>query len=421
MTGARTVIQRTAAAAAAQARRLVPTRIRRLFAGFWAVPLSLAALGLYASIALASLPTERIAFLLGDFDWNDDREGLRQTLGVVATSIMSVVSIVLSLTFVALSLVSQQLSPRMVDFVLRERLVQGMIGLALATFLFATSSLTLGDAQDARRLGIATWTAIGLATLTVIVVVVFVHRMSAVMRPDEMIARRGEALRLALSAETAAPEGSRDAAAPAGTGADLSATFSGYLGVVDGPSLAAWARARELVLSLPHAQGTFVLEGQTIAELIEAPEDFDPSDCADALARELGLSGRPEVASGALYEARALAEGAMKALSAGINDPGTALSCANRLFDAAAQLIGSDPAPTAYADEEGGLRVYVRPVDVPLLMERAVFTMCETGRDVPEFARHCAELLERLARRADEKADRRAAAALREGVDILQG
>lgn len=368
------------------------------------MPLGMAVLGLGASLSLAALPEGWIDAALGDLDWSKNDAGLRTTLSVVATSVMSVVSIVFSLTFVAMSLTAQQLSPRMLDFVLRERIVQAMIGLALATFLFSTGSLTLGHADDLRRLGIASWISLGLATLTVLVVVGFVHRMTAIMRPDEMIARRGESLNLALAdGFNRAKAGQRQQPPKTGRFVELRLAKAGYVGVVDAPTLVEFAKTNETVVKIDLAQGAFLLADEVLVTLIDPPADLDLDASRDSIAHLLCVSDRPEVAAGAIYEARGLAEGAIRALSPGVNDPGTALSCINRLAEAADRIIAAGDAPNAYADGEGTVRLFHQALDIPVFVERALLPVAQNATNDAEVAGHLARLMLKLADRASGK------------------
>ncbi|MEO1689753.1 MAG: DUF2254 family protein, partial [Pseudomonadota bacterium] len=192
----------------------------------------------------------------------------------------------------------------------------------------------------------------------------------------------------------------------------LPAPSAGYISVVSPAELLAWAADWDVGLSVARAPGEFLLRGDALAEALDPPEGFDPAAAAEALARQLGLSDRQEIAAGALYEARALAEGAIRALSPGINDPGTALSCANRLFDAAARMVEAGPSPAAFADENGRSRVAIRPLDLALLCERALSPMCRHGRGDAEFRAHAAGALAAIADRARVAGDPAGAEAL---------
>lgn len=381
-------------------RRVTPAPLRRIFSGFWMTPILLGAMGLGAAFGLNAVPEQ--ARWLGDLLGPVDEDGARAALSAVAGAVISVFSIVLSLTFVALSLTAQQLSPRMLDFVLRETIVQVLTGATLATFLFCAASLSFG-AGETWRLGLATPVALTLATLTLGVVVAFAHRMTEVMRPDEMVARRGDALRRALAAELKPGDRRSRAAPPPEDPGDrpLLSPFSGYVGLIDEAALVAIAKRRGGVLALAAAPGAFLLADEPLARLIGAGPvpDGAAEDEAVAVARAMGLSNRTETGTGALYEARALAEGGIRALSPGVNDPGTAIACINRLMDAAERLATADQAPNARADAGGALRLVLQPLEMALLADRSLVPLAWHSRGDAEVRAHYRRLAEAVRER----------------------
>jgi uncharacterized membrane protein len=66
-----------------------------------------------------------------------------------------------------------------------------LLELALTTLLYAAMVLSMGDVRGVWRLGLAMLPALVLAVATLIIVVIFAHRMTQVMRADEMVARIG--------------------------------------------------------------------------------------------------------------------------------------------------------------------------------------------------------------------------------------
>lgn len=392
-------------------RRLISAPVRRLFEGFWAVPLLLAAIGLGAALLLSFASSGWFALLGEPSGLRIDEAGARAALSAVATAVMSVVSIVLSLTFVALSVVTQNLSPRMLDFVLRERVVQFLIGTAIATFLFSTTSLSFGSPDEVWRLGIATPVALGLGTTTLFVVVVFAHRISAMIRPDEMVARRGDALLRMLRAAPPRQEDRDDPVVDKGT--PLLAQTAGYVSSVDAPALVPFAAARSAVLVIEVVEGDFVLPGQRLGRITSQCDEPD-TDGAE-LGRLLALSNRAEVATGALYEARALAEGAIRALSPGLNDPGTAVACINRVLEAL-DCVVRRPLSRVFSDEDGHVRVHHRPVDASQLIERALKPIAHHAVGDVDVLEHLQATIERIANEA-RGSDRNTVAAFIRSLD----
>lgn len=380
-------------------KRVLPEPVVRAFSGFWAMPLGFGVVGGATAVAWQFAPKASLIWLLPEEAARIDPEGARTILSVVATSVMSLVSIVLSLTFVALSLNAQLLSPRMLDAVLRERAAQVLLGLALATFLFASISLSISGEEALWRLLLAAPAALVLATATLVTTVVFIHRMTLVMRPDEMVAQRASAF-LAAARKVSSPPancitGSQEQAGELDRAlADaepLRVDRAGYVGGIDWPEMVALARECDVRLAIGVLENQFMTPGAVFGRA--------NAMTAESLSRAvaaLNLTDRRARGNSVAYEAQSISEGAIRALSPGINDPGTALSCIDRLFEGAFLLAGAPP-PVALAGSDGHACVLRATYGVPELLEQAIrpilFYVHEDPR-IPQRMRTLAEALE---------------------------
>ncbi|HUS52794.1 MAG TPA: DUF2254 family protein [Thermohalobaculum sp.] len=365
--------------------RIVPSRILRLFEGFWVTPLALSLVGVALAIMVELLPGEVIGKFWINYFNAIDVDGTKSALAVIATSMVSLVTLVFSLTFVALSITAQQLSPRILDFVLRERSTQVLLGLALTTLLYASIVLSMGDVRGAWRLGMAMPPALLLAIVTLIMVVMFAHNMTQIMRADEMVARLGRQLLADIQTILMPPDGCiavmgdreafEDSFAEAPT---IAAIEAGYVGSIDYEGLIEFAAKRDLQFALDVRESDFLLPGVPIARVVGLhPEADDPTA---PIQRALNLTDRRESSDTASYEAAALCEAALRALSPGINDPATAIACLNRLFEGLSVLVAADPPPQLLAGSDGVARLLRPPRDAPEFLAYAVVPIIEAAR-----------------------------------------
>lgn len=366
--------------------RLAPDRLRRAFEGFWTVPLLIATAGLGALAAMHFTPRSAIPEpVLAAFGLIEE-EGARAVLSTVAGGVMTVATMVFSITFVALSITAQQLSPRMLDFVLRDRAMQVLVGAALATFLFAGGALMFGAARDQWRLALAAPLALGAAAWVLATAVLFVYRMTRIMRPDEMVARRGDAFVKAVRALGAAPggclaapdEGAATLARALAAGRALSVSQGGYVGQIDHGGIVALACARGAVIALDVRPNDYLTPGQAFGRAA----GLDATCDADVVAL-LRLTDRRIPDDGAIYEAQALSEAAMRALSPGINDPATAIACLDRLFEGMILAAAAAPAPVALADESGAPRLLRPSYGVAEMLAQAAAPIAHHGASDP--------------------------------------
>lgn len=341
--------------------RFLPAPVLRFFEGFWALPLLITLVGGAGFAALHLLGAdrfERLDTLAGDLDI----EGMRDALSAIAGGVLTVASLVFSLTFVALSITAQQLSPRMLDNVLAMRATQVLLGLTLSTFLFSAAALAIGTSNGVARLVASTPVALLLAFVTLVMVVVFSHAMTRVMRAEDMVSQLGTHYRDALARGLEVPVGCSAAEDAEGrladlaeTGTPVAAASTGYVGMVDYQAMLDWAGENDLLVALTVAENDFVLEGSEVARVAGMHDSED--DHARRLTTFLNLTDRRAAGLTATFEAAALSEAALKALSPGINDPATAVSCVNRLFHGFVALTKSDPAPIVLAGEDEVARV----------------------------------------------------------------
>jgi len=407
--------------------RVVPSPILRLVEGFWAVPLAISMTGIAMAIAVQTLPESWIASHwrqgLSDFD----TDGTRTALSVIAGSMISTVALVFSLTFVALSITAQQLSPRILDIVLRERSAQALLGLALTTFLFGAITLTIGDTRGPWRLGLATPVAFSLAVATLILVVVFAHSMTRVMRAEEMVAKLGDKLVRDMHLLLDAPHGCRSVSADCeeverefSDATDVSTRTAGYVGVVDYEDLVTLATKRSLRLALDVREGEFLLPGKRVARVLGL--DADDEHPRSVIERALNLSDRREASDTAEYDASALCETALRALSPGINDPATAMSCLNTLFEGLSVLAGAEKPPprilAAKLDDEDSPAFLLRPSrEVSDFIALAVVPIVAAARGDQRVMSHIGTLSDQLRalahRPEDQSAIERLAKSLR--------
>ncbi len=402
----------------------IPGPVRRLFEGFWVVPTLMSIAGALLAAVVKFMPAGFMPDGALDVLGTIGVEGARAAMSAVATGVMSMASIVFSLTFVTLSITAQQLSPRMLDFVLRERAVQLLIGMALATFLFASAALTFGDAGEAWRLALSALVSLAMAAVALGTVVAFAHRMTLVMRPDEMVAQRGAAFVKAVADLSAAPRGcaAADAAQTAilrrtlGQARPLRAPGSGYVGAIGSGALVAIAARHDARLMIDVRANAFLAPGMIFGRA----DGLDPDHDGDVAAALL-LTDRRTLAAPASYEAQALSEAAIRALSPGINDPATALSCINRLFEGASAFTLNPPAPEAFVDDKGVPRVLRARFDLRALLADAIEPISFYGDGDPRIAATLIALAGHLREQAPRAADREALAAFVAAVRARSG
>ena len=369
-------------------RRLVPARLQYLLETFWLLPLALSLVGILAPFGFQMVDEAHLAFLFGGETPEVDVDGARSTLSVVAGGVITINSLVFSLTFIALTITAQQLSPRVLDYVVEDRTTQILVGLSLSTFLFSAITLSFGITGGEVRLATSALVALLLAAATLAMVVLFSHRMTRILRAEDMVSWLGAAFVDAIRRGPGSiddemmvtdPDDEMELEEKLDGGEQILATTTGYLGAVDYPGLLAWAEENNLLVQILLRENAFVLEGQPVARV--AGMHGDRETVAERVTHYANLTERRVIGETPEYEGNSLSEVALRALSPGINDPATARSCANRLYQGLVQLAALPERPRALKGSDGIPRVMRARHGIPEFLEDDVAPIVEAARD----------------------------------------
>ena len=398
----------------------------RLRSSYWFLP-SVMALGALA-LSVATLTLDRSLGptrlpLLSAIGGMNRPDGARALLSTVAGSLITVAGVVFSMTLVGMSLASQQFGPRLVGNFMRDRGNQLVLGTFVATFLYCLMALRTVRSADVPA-GVAAFVphlsvavALVLTLVSLFVLIYFIHHTAESIQVSYVLARVGRALTLQLLALPEAlarghgtepgdepppelPEGFSEGAIT------VRAQRAGYVQAIDLPSLVALAREHEAVIRLHHPPGSFLMLDGPLA-------DIHPEEAGQDLAGRiessyvLGVVRTPQQDPYFLFDQ--LLEVAVRALSPGINDPFTAISCIDRMAESVNLLARRRLPPAFLNDDDGALRLIVPRPEVGELVEHLFGELRAHGAGDPMVARHLALTLRRMQASTSDTALQRAA------------
>jgi uncharacterized membrane protein len=228
------------------------------------------------------------------------------------------------------------------------------------------------------------------AVLSLGVLIYFIHHVSVSIQAPEVIAVVAQELEAAL--ERLFPEKLGDEIPadehnpipplpsqefPQGA-CPLLAGANGYLQAINTERLMELTTERDVVVALYHRPGSFLVRGAPLA-LIWPRERVD-EELVTALNAACIVGTQRTLTQDAEFAVHQLVEVAVRALSPGVNDPFTALSCIDRLGAALCHLC-SRRLPESYRyDGQGRLRVITPPVTFARFVESAFGQICHYGR-----------------------------------------
>jgi uncharacterized membrane protein len=173
------------------------------------------------------------------------------------------------------------------------------------------------------------------------------------------------------------------------------AAQDGYLQAIVGDGLVEIAKQNEILIHIQLRPGEFVVSGSTLAKVKSRAALDESLDAPIANSFIVGRQRSPE--QDAEFAIHQLVEVAIRALSPGVNDPYTAISCIDRLGAALCFLTYRAFPSARRCDEEGDLRVIARPVTFAGITEAAFDQIRQYGRSSVAVTIRLMETLETIA------------------------
>lgn len=331
-------------------------------------------------------------------------EVARSLLQTVATATVSVAGLAFSVTVVAFTLASSQLSPRVLRTFRADRLSQATLACFLGTFIYCLAVLTrLGSAEEGGSVSNLPITlAVVLAIVSFAMFAAFIAHIVRMLQPSSIIDGIRATGREALEApyplgvgEEPHEDAVREALARTpDAGAPVRAHREGYVSSMHARRLVQAAAACDGIIVQRVQIGVYVTPELPLADVWCAD---DRRDTLVAAVRDSFVLGRQRTpVQDAAFALRQLADVALKGLSPGINDPTTAQ---NALDAMASLLIRSTrgPHPSSFrADEQGVVRLVALALDLDDLVRLGFEQIRLFATSDPAISRHLLVLLGRI-------------------------
>ena len=311
-------------------------------------------------------------------------------LNMIATSMVTLTSIALTLTLVAVQLAMGQFSPRIVRALLSDHRTQLSIGLFAATIAYSMLTLREVDPQGGVLPGLATIVAYLLMLASIIVLILYVHHASQKLRVGGLIDFVGDELRKQL--DDSYPVDHSGTASNCPDQRVIVAHKPGVVIKVDHEGLVAAAKGAGCVLEMVPTMGDFVPAGAPLFRVHGEPEGVDSKKFARlvALGRERTHNFDPA------FGFRKLVDIAERSVVQPFSDPTTAVQAIDRLHDCLRQLAPRPFPPGRHCDEEGQLRLVVNTIDWNGYVRLAFDELRLAGAYSPQVARRLQAALEDL-------------------------
>ncbi len=395
---------------------------QRLRSSLWFLPTGMAALA--AALAFILVGVDRAAptdwLLKQAWVYTGGADGASAVLQTIAGSMITIAGVVFSLTLVALTLASSQFGPRLLRNFMRDTTNQVVLGTFVSTFLYCLLVLRTirhdTEALFVPHVSVTFGLVFALASLWVLIY--FIHHVSTSIQADSIIARVSHDLSDAIDAQFPAVRTITESAASAepvhATWLDekthgslpFTAPRDGYLQWVDIERLTGLAESRDLVLQGQRRVGQYVIEGGAL--LLVQPGHRLDEDLSRRLRECFRLGDQRSDLQDAEFAVHQLVEVAVRALSPGVNDPFTAVSCVDRLGAALGQLA-TRPMPSGiHLDGARRVRLVMPVSDFEGVADAAFNQIRQYARTDVAVTLRLLEAIAQVAALADRRDDREA-------------
>lgn len=318
-------------------------RIQRLAiylrSSFWFVPAALMVAAIALALGLVEIDRHVDDALRERWPrmFAGEAEGSRAMLSAIASSMITVAGVVFSITIVALAQAATQYTSRVLRNFMRDRINQWVLGVFVGVFTYCLIVLrTISEVEDYTFVpSLAALTGLLLAVVAIGFLIVFIHHISTTLQAGEIartvMLETREAIDRLFPDEVGRPADAVPAEPDdAGrTWQPVASSSTGYVQGVLPEALLEFAVRHDTVVRMEAGVGGFVAEGRPMAWLLsERPLDEETVRAFNLL---YAVDAYRTTDQDPAFGFRQLVDIALKALSPGINDTTTAVTCIDYL------------------------------------------------------------------------------------------
>jgi len=340
-----------------------------------AIALLLGALGAMLSDLEEAFPDIRRLAPRTLFPSQADPQVAQAILTTIASSTMTVVSIVFAILLMTLTLASTQFSPRILVNFVRDRTTQWTLGVFLGTFCYCIAALPAARSLPEPFAPVVTAAgAMALAPICVGWLIYFIHHISNAISVNHIVDRIARETELVI--DELMPDRRRPLQPPENPGTFFGALDvavpsrqSGYIRFVDIGRLRALAKLYGVAIRIERRVGQFIPEGAPLMRLTRGDRITAERGAALLSAVEIGPTRtlQQDVEFGVVQ----IVDIALRAISPAVNDPTTAISCVDQLSCVLGRWMGRVPPRSFYYDPPHVLRLAIPWIDLTGLLDLA--------------------------------------------------
>jgi uncharacterized membrane protein len=307
------------------------------------------------------------------FPSRQDAQAAQAILSGIATSIMTVVSIVFAMLLMTLTLATTQFSPRILISFVRDRSTQWTLGVFLGTFSYCMAALPAVRSLPQPFVPVATVTgAMLLALVCVGWLVFFINHISQSISVNHIVDRIARETELVIDELMPRRRGPLDLPEDIpnysvdGESSILNQR-SGYIRFVDIDYLLQLAKAYKIRIRLERRVGHFIPESVPLLRVSRG--DRVTPDREERLLAAFDIGPARTLQQDIEFGVIQIVDIALRAISPAVNDPSTAISCIDQLSRILIHWTSRVPPPSYFYDPPHVLRLVVPWINLDGLLD----------------------------------------------------
>ena len=296
-------------------------------------------------------------------------------ISLVASSLITMVTITFSIMMVVLTIYGSQLSSRSLQDFLGKKTTLRILGYFIGALVFSLIQLTFGNNLET-SLSIGPTISVFLLMIGIIVLIYFIHYISKSIQINLYIDDITKETLILVNESQKHVDSSiyieggqiKDyAKALEGDTWNILSDRSGYIQYYDNKKLLAIAKEFNVIILCQVLIGEYILPNDILIHIYNHVDILNKDEIVTKLLEAVLIGDEPDLYKDISTGTKKLVDVALKALSPGINDPSTAIVCIQKIGYLLKEVAKGLEANVYYDDDEN-LRVIIRSISFNRLL-----------------------------------------------------
>lgn len=316
--------------------------------------------------------------LKSDLHWLRLRDAstARSIISSITAGLITLTVFSFSMVMIVLNQTASQLSNRILDKLIGSRFQQVVLGVYVGTIVYSLFLLSMiRDIDSGVQIpALSIYLLMVLTVVDIFLFIYFLHYITQSVKYEVIIHR------IFKETKSSMEQSCKLQLPPPETilfesECMVTAAISGIYGGIDKRVLIRICNDNDCILYLMQSPGTFILEGMPVIKVNKSL----PFEILKEIQNEVYLQSSDSIVENFLFGFRQLTELALKALSPGINDPGTAIESLRALFQLYSYRVHNFPENTV-KNKEKQVKIILKELSFEQLFEDTILPIWDYGK-----------------------------------------